>query len=126
MSAQTKVSGTWRNTTVPYIKISNIWKLAKSSWIKVGGDWKVWFLQGGVRDTPFSVNTGSGPSDGTPRSIAIQSDGKILLGGFFTTFNGVTNRLVRLNPDGTRDTAFTTNAGSGPSNTVRPIKIQSD
>ena len=42
--------------------------------------------------------------------IKIQSDGKILVGGLFSTLNGNTrNRLVRLNSNGTVDTSFYTN-----------------
>jgi len=80
----------------------------------------------GTRDTTFTTNTGTAFDNGV-RSIAIQSDGKIVCGGFFTTFNGVTvNRIVRLNSDGTRDTAFTTNTGTGFNDTVYSIVIQSD
>jgi uncharacterized delta-60 repeat protein len=40
-------------------------------------------------------------------SIAIQSDGKILVGGYFTSIGGQTrNHIARLNPDGTLDTTF--------------------
>ena len=43
-----------------------------------------------------------------------QPDGKILVAGAYSTFNGLTrNRLVRLNNDGTEDTAFYTNLGTG-------------
>ncbi len=56
-------------------------------------------------------------------STAIQSDGKILLGGNFTTVGGVTrNRIARLNSDGTLDTGFNPNANS----VVNAIAIQSD
>ena len=80
----------------------------------------------GTRDTTFTTNTGTGASS-TVESIAIQSDGKIILGGDFTIFNGATvNRIVRLNSDGTRDTTFTTNTGTGASGTVSAIAIQSD
>ena len=80
----------------------------------------------GTRDTAFTTNTGTAFSDGV-RSIAIQSDGKLVIGGQFTTFNGVTvNRIVRLNTDGTRDTAFTTNTGTAFSGAVQSIAIQSD
>jgi uncharacterized delta-60 repeat protein len=80
----------------------------------------------GTRDTAFTTNTGTG-FELSVRSIAIQSDGKIVCGGQFTTFNGATvNRIVRLNSDGTRDTAFTTNTGTAFNTTVQPIKIQSD
>src|SRR5689334_18125822 len=46
------------------------------------------------------------------RAIAVQSDGKILIGGAFTSLapNGgaaiTRNHIARLNPDGTLDTAF--------------------
>jgi uncharacterized delta-60 repeat protein len=78
----------------------------------------------GTLDTALSIGTGFG---NTVTTIAIQSDGKILVGGAFTTLNGVTrNRLVRLNADGTVDTAFYTNLGTGFGNTVTTIAIQSD
>ena len=50
--------------------------------------------------------------------IKIQSDGKILVCGAFTTFNSVSNsnRIVRINSDGTSDTAFNTNLGVGQNN----------
>jgi uncharacterized membrane protein len=35
-------------------------------------------------------------------------------------------RIVRLNSDGTLDTAFTTNTGTGGNNSVNSIAIQSD
>jgi uncharacterized delta-60 repeat protein len=81
----------------------------------------------GTRDTTFTTNAGSGASNGTVNAIAIQSDGKIILGGTFTNFNGSTvNRIVRLNSDGTRDTAFITNTGTGFESTVSTIAIQPD
>ena len=67
----------------------------------------------GTRDTAFTTNTGTG-FNSSPRDILIQSDGKILAAGLFTTFNGTTAiRIIRLNSDGTIDTAFTTNTGTG-------------
>ena len=82
----------------------------------------------GTRDTAFTANTGTGANSNVgSNSIAIQSDGKILLGGDLTTWNGTTvNRIVRLNSDGTRDTAFTTNTGTGAGNTVYQITVQPD
>jgi uncharacterized delta-60 repeat protein len=80
----------------------------------------------GTRDTAFTTNTGTA-FNSTVESIAIQSDGKLVIGGSFTTFNGVTvNRIVRLNSDGTRDTAFTTNTGTAFDSFVLPIAVQSD
>lgn len=55
--------------------------------------------------------------------FAEQSDGKILAGGYFTEYNeSAINRLMRLNNDGSLDTAF--NIGTGANNTVWDIKIQ--
>ena len=80
----------------------------------------------GTRDAAFTTNNGTGPNN-LVTAIGVQSDGKILVGGPFTSFNAATaNRIVRLNPDGTRDATFTTNNGTGPGSTVNSIAIQSD
>src|ERR1043166_1644149 len=50
-------------------------------------------------------------ANGTIWVIVVQPDGKILIGGDFTSVLGVArNRIARLNPDGTVDTAFDPNA----------------
>ena len=68
--------------------------------------------------------TGSG-FNGNVYSIAIQSNGKILVGGWFTVYSGVTvNYIVRLNTDGTIDNTFVT--GGGFNNSINSIVIQSD
>ncbi len=47
-------------------------------------------------------------------SLFIQSDGKIIVGGWFTTFNSVTkNRITRLNSDGSLDATFNPGTGVG-------------
>ena len=80
----------------------------------------------GSLDTTFFTNTGTGFNDFV-NLILIQPDGKIVIGGNFTTFNGVTvNRIVRLNSNGTRDTAFTTNTDNGFNIIPRSAVIQSD
>ncbi|QLC67036.1 delta-60 repeat domain-containing protein [Flavobacterium sp. LPB0248] len=59
----------------------------------------------------FTFNCGDGFNDDV-NAIALQSDGKIVLGGNFTSFNNtVANRLVRLNVDGTKDESFQTGSG---------------
>ncbi|HWD92582.1 MAG TPA: hypothetical protein VG938_09550 [Verrucomicrobiae bacterium] len=41
------------------------------------------------------------------QSVALQSDGKVLIAGYFSTVDGVSrNALARLNPDGTLDNTF--------------------
>lgn len=80
----------------------------------------------GTEDTVFYTNLGTS-FDATMRAIAIQSDGKILVGGQFTDLNGNTrNYLVRLNSDGTEDIAFYANLGTGFNDTVYNISVQSD
>src|ERR1700693_6382170 len=67
-------------------------------------------------------------ANGTVRVVFVQPDGKILIGGDFTTLSpsgGATvtrNHIARLNPDGTLDTAFNPNANG----TVRSIAVQTD
>ena len=76
----------------------------------------------GTRDTTYNVGGGY---NGTVQSIAIQSDGKVLVGGQFSTYSGSTvNYIVRTNTDGTIDNTF--NTGTGFDNTVWGIAIQSD
>lgn len=76
----------------------------------------------GTKDTSFLSGIGF---DGTVLTITLQSDGKILVGGTFTTYNGVTeNRIIRLNTDGTKDLGF--NTGTGFNNPVYSIIMQSD
>jgi uncharacterized delta-60 repeat protein len=71
-----------------------------------------------------SLNLGAG-ANSVVRTIALQADGKILLGGAFTSFNGVNiNRIVRLNTDGSIDNSFV--VGTGFPSTVRSIAIQND
>lgn len=59
-------------------------------------------------------------------SIALQSSGKILIGGTFTYYNNFyKNYLARLNSDGSFDTSFNY-TGPGPSSDVWSIAVQSD
>jgi uncharacterized delta-60 repeat protein len=63
----------------------------------------------GSLDSSFNIGTGL---NNLPHIITIQSDGKILVGGDFTSYNGtVQNRITRLNPDGSLDSSF--NIGTG-------------
>jgi len=73
-----------------------------------------------------SFNVGMGFSDTNQLyAIALQNDGKVLVGGNFTSFNGVTsNYILRLNTDGSRDASF--NIGTGFNSYVNDILIQPD
>ncbi len=76
----------------------------------------------GTLDTTFTVGTGA---DSSVNTITLQPDGKILIGGAFTTYNGTTvNHVARLNADGTLDTTFVT--GTGTNGSVFTIALQPD
>ncbi len=79
----------------------------------------------GVLDPLF--NPGGSGFDNYVKSIAIQSDGFILCGGAFTTYNGaaVSNYLIRLNNIGAVDPLFNP-AGAGLNNISATLAIQSD
>jgi uncharacterized delta-60 repeat protein len=96
--------------------------------VLVGGDWgpsDAWLNKKLVRlnangriDQTFI--TGAGFNDAV-HCIQLVAGGKIMVGGSFTTFNGVPcNRICRLNADGTLDPTF--NAALGCDATVRDIQ----
>ncbi len=80
----------------------------------------------GTRDTGFATGTGFPSTGQTVLSVAVQTDGRVLVGGQFTNYNGTTgvNRLVRLNADGTSDASFAT--GTGFDGTIRSLAVQTD
>jgi hypothetical protein len=57
-------------------------------------------------------------------SLALQSNGSIIVAGSFTKYNGVTANRVRLLPSGTVDTDFV--IGLGASGVVEEVQIQPD
>lgn len=72
----------------------------------------------GALDTSFDVGTGFTTTQ--VRRIKIDPSGRLLVMGDFTSFNGVsTNRLVRLNENGSRDNSF--DIGTGFNNSVKDV-----
>jgi uncharacterized delta-60 repeat protein len=72
----------------------------------------------------YTFNPGSGANVAI-NYLTIQPDGKILIGGYFTNYNGVSRRRVaRLNVDGSLDTDF--NPGTGANDVVTTLSLQSD
>lgn len=64
------------------------------------------FSQFGPLDPGFDPGVGTGAGS-TLTSIALQPDGKVLIGGTFTQYRSVARRgIARLNSDGTLDTSF--------------------
>ena len=77
----------------------------------------------GALDQTF--NPGGAGANGLVYALALLPNGQILIGGDFTTYNGVSSpRLARLNADGTLDPSF--NVGVGADNTVYSIAVQAD
>ncbi|MFD1630273.1 T9SS type A sorting domain-containing protein [Pseudopedobacter beijingensis] len=88
----------------------------------------------GTPDDIFNNNLGTGftlggsVTTGTPTvySVAFQSDGKIVIGGYFGAFNGLSTvkHFLRLNSDGTLDNTF--NGNGKFDQQVRDVAITSD
>jgi uncharacterized delta-60 repeat protein len=83
----------------------------------------------GITDGKFNTisGIGLGGTNNVVQSIAIQADGKLVIGGAFTTVNGNnkdTIRISRLNANGTQDLSYTT--GSGANNRVYCVAAQPD
>jgi uncharacterized delta-60 repeat protein len=80
------------------------------------------FNPDGTRDNTFD------PGSGAPAiiwSLAMQSDGKIIAGGDFATFDHQPcSRIARLNPDGKVDETF--KAGGGANGQVFAVAVQKD
>ena len=91
------------------------------------------FAQSGADDPTFNpadiiVGKGEGPYDqgflAQISAAVLQNDGKIIIGGDFTTYNGVSrNHIARINPDGTLDATFNTDATYSE---IHSINIQND
>ena len=76
----------------------------------------------GSLDSSFNAIT---DGNGAVLSLAVQPDGKVLIGGTFTTVNTISrNRIARLNADGSLDPTF--DPGFGPSNNVLSLALQPD
>ncbi len=89
----------------------------------------------GTLDTTFDPGSGAGTSNAflaaliAVKAIGVQGDGKIVIGGTFDQFNGVTHSgLARLNSDGSLDSSFasvvTENEVQDNQVTVRAVVIQ--
>jgi uncharacterized delta-60 repeat protein len=78
----------------------------------------------GTLDNTFNSVLGFN-SGSNINTLKIQSDGKIIVGGDFTSYSGISyNNIIRLESDGSVDNTF--NIGTGFTNQVRTISIQSD
>jgi len=112
----------------------NVFAVQPDNKILIGGDFTV--FKGQTRnhlvrlnpdytvDESFDIGEGF---DGAVRAIAIQPDGKILVGGEFSKYKGLYAKgLLRLNVDGSQDTSLPTSLSFGFSGSVRSIHLYSD
>lgn len=81
----------------------------------------------GSLDTSFDIGTGANE---VVNAVAVQPDGKIIVGGNFTELNGTAHkRITRLNSDGSVDTSFDNGTGvlpEAPSTAVYAVMVQSN
>jgi uncharacterized delta-60 repeat protein len=76
----------------------------------------------GSLDTSFAPVSGA---DNSIRGMALQPDGRLLIGGQFSTFDGAGRAgIARLMPDGTLDLSF--EPGTGTDEEVRSVAVQTD
>lgn len=116
----------------------NIWSTSTQSDEKtiVGGDFNTYngvsqncitrLSLDGTIDPSFNIGAGF---NGEVRSTAVQSNGKIIAGGYFSTFNGVArNGVTRLNSDGSLDLSFNSGTGTGLNffEGINSISLQTD
>ena len=65
-----------------------------------------------------SFDPGAGP-DGPVYSVAVQADGRVVIGGRFSSCSGASRSCIaRLNPDGSLDTSFNPRSGAGGEQSV--------
>ncbi len=73
----------------------------------------------------LSFDPGANAPDDTVWCLALQPDGKVVIGGWFTHLGGqALAGLARLNADGSADTAFNANLGFGVDGTVYAVAVQ--
>ncbi len=78
----------------------------------------------GPGSVDVTFTPGAGAND-LVRSLALQPDGKVLVGGAFSSFAGTNRlRLARMNYDGTHDLGF--NPGAGADGLVTAIGVRAD
>ncbi|MBI5387032.1 MAG: hypothetical protein HZA90_20350 [Verrucomicrobia bacterium] len=114
---------------IPYVStikvLTNGQLLIAGNFSEVGGVTRNWLARlnanGGV-DTNFNAALGSSAQ---VSAVAVQPDGKLLVGGYFIGIGGLSrNNIARLNPDGSGDASF--DPGAGPSSQVYALALQPD
>lgn len=77
-------------------------------------------LHSGDIDISFNVTTGFNTGVGQPNYVFGTPDNKLIISGYFTSFNGISrNRVLKLNLDGTEDPSFVVGTGFDDNAKVR-------
>lgn len=86
----------------------------------------VQLLPDATLDPSFNTEgTGLNYTGGVVQCLAIQSDGKIVVGGWFNEYNGNRQgKIIRLNADGTKDSTFVTEYGFGDDGPYEGQRVQ--
>jgi uncharacterized delta-60 repeat protein len=121
------------------ITVRDIEQDSKNNYIVAGAftDYNFHVISGIVRLTPNGVydNTflvisgfsGVSATNSGPQTIAIDTTDRVLCVGGFGKYSGITtNGLCRLNNNGTLDTDFLSNNGTGPNSSPLSVGIQSN
>jgi uncharacterized delta-60 repeat protein len=110
------------NKIIVYGNFESVNGVATNTLVRLNAD--------GTLDTTFNAPridptvTSSGPG---VRALALQSNGKILIGGVFTIVGGsAAYALIRLNPNGSRDLSFAFPSASTGIRDVEDIKVLPD
>jgi uncharacterized delta-60 repeat protein len=81
-------------------------------------------LANGTKDTSFNTGTGFNAYGGS--TVTIQPDGKLIVTGSFTTYQGSSySKIIRLNTNGTIDTSFVVGTGFNINN-VSSVVLRTD
>lgn len=118
-TGQTGLTMSYSNQTVIPVLDSNqnLYMILESSYVYHGPNYrqsKIFKIDSlGNFDEAFSTAIGTGPNNIT-HNILVLPDNSIVITGQFTTFNGTSyNRILRINSNGTLNTSFITNMGTG-------------
>jgi uncharacterized delta-60 repeat protein len=120
------VIGAWFNNSVNTLALQSDWKIVVwwtfTSYAGTAQNRITRLTTTWARDTSFVIG---GWFNNTVSTLAVQSDGNILVWGDFTTYSGTAqNRLTRMTTTWARDTSFV--IGGWFNSTVSALALQSD
>lgn len=92
------------NIYICFVALLCLIVLPQTGWSQRAGDLDRSFNYGMGENFPFNIGNGA---NNEIRTVAKQADGKLIIGGNFTTYNGIESiSIARIFSDGTIDTTF--------------------